>query len=90
VQRELGKRIGAPYYMVTFTLPEDLRALFFSKAAPDVHQVFVTAASRALAAALAGPRWLGAATSGFTNLPALQQTPPAQFPAGAQTPLPIR
>jgi membrane protein required for colicin V production len=30
------------------------------------------------------------ATSGFTNLPALQQTPPAQFPAGAQTPLPIR
>jgi hypothetical protein len=66
VQRELGKRIGAPYYMVTFTLPEDLRALFFSKAAPDVHHVFFTAASRALAAALAGPRWLGAATSGFT------------------------
>jgi len=52
--------------MVTFTLPEDLRALFFSKAAPDVHHVFFTAASRALAAALAGPRWLGAATSGFT------------------------
>jgi membrane protein required for colicin V production len=30
------------------------------------------------------------ATSGFTNLPALQQAPPGQFPAGAQTPLPIR
>jgi len=29
-------------------------------------------------------------SSGFTNRPAFEQAPPGQFPAGAQTPLPIR
>jgi hypothetical protein len=66
VERELGKRVGAPYFMVTFTLPEELRGLFFSPAAKEVYQLFFAAASEALAGTLASPRWLGAATSGFT------------------------
>jgi len=66
VERELGKRVGAPYFMVTFTLPEELRSLFFSPAAKDVYHWFFAAAAEALTQTLASPRWLGAATSGGT------------------------
>lgn len=66
VERELGKRVGAPYFMVTFTLPEELRGLFFTAAAKEMYQLFFAAASSALSGTLANPRWLGATTSGFT------------------------
>lgn len=66
VERELGKRVGAPYFMVTFTLPEELRGLFFTAAAKEMYQLFFAAASSALSGTLANPRWLGARTSGFT------------------------
>lgn len=66
VERQLGKRVGAPYFMVTFTLPEELRPLFFTAAAKEMYQLFLDAASSALSDALANPKWLGAATSGFT------------------------
>jgi hypothetical protein len=66
VERQLDKRVGAPYFMVTFTLPEELRPLFFTPQAKDIYQLFFTAASSALRDCLAHPRWLGAATSGFT------------------------
>jgi hypothetical protein len=66
VRRELGKRVGAPYFMVTFTLPEELRALFSTALAKESYGLFFAAASEALAGALANPRWLGAQTSGFT------------------------
>lgn len=66
VERELGKRVGAPYFMVTFTLPEELRALFFSAAAKEIYRLFFAAASEALTSTLAQRRWLGAQTSGFT------------------------
>jgi len=52
--------------MVTFTLPEQLRPLFFSPAAQKVYQLFLAAAAEALAGTLASPRWLSAQTSGFT------------------------
>lgn len=68
VERELAKRVGAPYFMVTFTLPEELRPLFFTSSAKAVYDVFFAAASSALATTLANPRWLGAATSGFTMI----------------------
>ena len=68
VERELGKRIGAPYFMVTFTLPQELRALFFTPAAKVIHEIFFAAASEALSATLANPRWLGARRSGFTMI----------------------
>jgi hypothetical protein len=68
VERELAKRIGAPYFMVTFTLPQELRPLFFTPAAKVIHEVFFAAASEALSDALANPRWLGARRSGFTMI----------------------
>lgn len=66
VAREQAKLIGAPYFMVTFTLPEQLRCLFFGKAAKEAFDVFFAAASQALSSKLASPRWLGAQASGFT------------------------
>ena len=66
VERELGKRVGAPYFMVTFTLPEELRGLFFTAAAKEMYQLFFAAASSALSDTLANPRWLGAKSGGFT------------------------
>lgn len=66
VERQLHKRVGAPYFMVTFTLPAELRTLFFTRCAKDIYQLFFTAASSALRDCLANPRWLGATTSGFT------------------------
>jgi len=66
VARELGKRVGAPYFMVTFTLPEELRPLFFHPAAKAIYRILFAAASSALSDALANPRWLGAKTAGFT------------------------
>lgn len=66
VQRELGKQVGAPYFMVTFTLPAELRACFHGPAGEEVFRLFFAAASGALADLLANPRWLGAKHSGFT------------------------
>ena len=66
IERELGKRVGAPYFMVTFTLPKELRSLFFTNHAKDIYQLFFHAASSALSDCLANPRWLGAKHSGFT------------------------
>lgn len=66
VQRELTRRVGAPYFMVTFTLPSELRPLFFTAAARNIYGMFFDAAAHALRQPLAQPRWLGAATSGFT------------------------
>lgn len=68
VERELGKRVGAPYFMVTFTLPEELRGLFFTAQAKEIYQLFFAAASTALSDTLANPKWLGAETSGFTMI----------------------
>jgi len=65
VERQLGKRVGAPYFMVNFTLPAELRPLFFTPAAKEVYQMFFAAASSTLADLLANPKSLGAATSGF-------------------------
>lgn len=66
VERELKKRVSAPYFMVTFTLPEELRKLFFTRSARALYDLFFSAASEALADALAHPRWLGARRYGFT------------------------
>jgi hypothetical protein len=68
VQRELGKRVGAPYFMVTFTLPQELRALFFTSAAKEIYDVLFSAAGESLTRTLANPRWLGAVTSGHTAI----------------------
>jgi hypothetical protein len=66
VERQLEKLTGAPYFMVTFTLPAELRDLFFGEPAREAFDMFFAAASRALAQTLANPQWLGAKVSGFT------------------------
>ena len=68
VERELGKRVGAPYFMVTFTVPKELRPLFFTPAARQVYELFFAAASGALSETLANPRWLGAHKNGSTMI----------------------
>ena len=68
VERELGKRVAAPYFMVTFTLPEPLRGLFFTPGAKAIYDLFFHAASGALSGTLTSPRWLGAHRSGFTMI----------------------
>jgi len=65
VRRQLNRRVGAPYFMVTFTLPAELRELFFTPAAKEVHDLFFAAAAAALRSTLAG-RWLRAKTPGFS------------------------
>lgn len=66
IERQLDKRVGAPYFMVTFTLPAELRRLFFTPQAREIYQLFFAATSSALSDTLANPRWLGAKASGFT------------------------
>ena len=68
VGRELAKRVNAPYFMVTFTLPAELRGLFFGPPAKDAYDIFFAAAAQALGDCLANPKWLGAATGGFTAI----------------------
>ncbi len=66
VGAQLARRVGAPYFMVTFTVPRQLRELFHGVAAKAVYDLFFHAASDALAYTLAHPRWLGAVKNGFS------------------------
>ena len=66
VSRQLDKLTGAPYFMVTFTLPEELRYIFFGDLAKDAFNAFFKAVSRSLSKKLARKKWLGASVSGFT------------------------
>lgn len=68
VQQQINKRIEAPYFMVTFTLPQSLRTLFTGARAKEAYDVFFAAASAALTEAMAHPRWLGASSCGFTMI----------------------
>lgn len=66
VGRELARRVGAPYFMVNFTLPAELRPLFFTHAAKEIHQIFFESAAHALRVSMAHRRSLGPGTTGFT------------------------
>ena len=68
VRRELDKRVHAPYFMVNFTLPSQLRGFFFGPTAADAYNAFFSASSQALAQVLARPKWLGASVNGFTGV----------------------
>jgi len=68
VERELGKRVGAPYFMVTFTLPAELRGLFFGLLAKEAYDLFFSASSAALSEKLAGDKTLQAVVNGFTGV----------------------
>lgn len=65
VRRELAKRITAPYFLVTFTLPSELRSCFFGPRAKQAYDLFFTAASAALSQKLAADKALRAVLHGF-------------------------
>jgi hypothetical protein len=65
VQRELSKLIQAPYFLVTFTLPAQLRAGFFGPRAKEAYDLFFRAASGALSEKLATDKALRAHVNGF-------------------------
>jgi hypothetical protein len=66
VQRELGKLVNAPYFLVTFTLPSQLRPCFFGPHAKEAYDLFFAAVSGALAEKLAADKGLRAHVNGFT------------------------
>ena len=66
VQRELTKLVDAPYFLVTFTLPAQLRSCFFGPHAREAYDLFFTAVAGALSEKLARAKGLRASTSGFT------------------------
>ena len=66
VAREVHKLINAPYFLVTFTLPSELRGCFFGPLAKQAYDLFFTAVHAALTEKLAEDKGLRAATSGFT------------------------
>lgn len=66
VQRELAKLVDAPYFLVTFTLPAQLRECFFGPQARQAFDLFFTAVSRALSEKLATDKGLRATVHGFT------------------------
>ena len=66
VAREVHKLINAPYFLVTFTLPSELRGCFFGPLAKQAYDLFFSAVHAALTEKLAEDKGLRAATSGFT------------------------
>jgi hypothetical protein len=66
VQRELRKLVNASYFLVTFTLPAELRGCFFGPHAREAYDLFFTAVSGALAEKLATDKGLRATINGFT------------------------
>jgi hypothetical protein len=66
VQRELAKLVQAPYFLVTFTLPAQLRGCFFGPHAKEAYDLFFAAVSGSLSEKLATDKGLRAAVNGFT------------------------
>ena len=66
VQRERDKLVQAPYFLVTFTLPAQLRGCFFGPHAKEAYDLFFTAVSGALSEKLAADKALRATINGFT------------------------
>jgi len=68
VQRGLEKRVNASYFMVTFTLPEQLRGGFFGDLAKEAYDLFFAATSAALHEKLAGAKGFKAFVNGFMGV----------------------
>lgn len=66
VRRELDKLIHAPYFLVTFTLPAQLRGCFFGPLAKAFYDLFFAAVAAALQEKLATAKGLRAQVNGFT------------------------
>jgi hypothetical protein len=68
IRREMAKRINAPYFLVTFTLPAQLRGAFFGPLAKQAYDLFFTAVASALSEKLAADKGLRAPINGFTAI----------------------
>lgn len=66
IERELNKLLPVPYFLVTFTLPAELRGEFFGPHARDAYDLFFQGACRALSEKLAADKDLRALVHGFT------------------------
>ncbi len=66
MERELSKRVNAPYFLVTMTVPEVVRPISVGRHAKVGYDLFMSAAARALAEKLQDPKSLRAQVSGFT------------------------
>jgi len=63
VQKQMGKLLPVPYFMVTFTLPEQLRGVMLGNRV--AMELFFKCSSQALSELLADPKRTGFARSGF-------------------------
>jgi hypothetical protein len=63
VAKQMGKRLAVPYFMVTFTLPEQLRSVMLGNRA--AMELFFKCSSQALTELLGDPKRTGFARSGF-------------------------
>ncbi len=69
VQRELNKRVlGAPYFMVNFTVPAEVRSLFRGSEAKRGYDLLFQVAAKALFETLGKRKSLGAQVSGFVGI----------------------
>jgi len=68
VQKQLERRVNAPHFLVTFTLPDALREMFLGALAKEAYDIFFKAVAASLEQTLASPKSLGAATVGFTSV----------------------
>lgn len=68
VQRELSKLVGASYFLVTFTLPSQLRECFFGPFAKEAYDLFFKATSAALSEKLSSAKDFPARVHGFTGV----------------------
>jgi hypothetical protein len=66
IRRELNKLLPAPYFLVTFTLPAQLRGEFFGPHAREAFDLFFRGAAGALREKLAADKDLRAVVHGFT------------------------
>ncbi len=65
VARGMEKQVNAPYFMVTFTLPQELRHCFFGPLAKEFYDLFFAAVSAAMTEKLATAKGFKAVVSGF-------------------------
>jgi len=63
VAKHLGRLLPVPYYMVTFTLPDALRAVLFGSS--QAIELFMRCSAQALSELLADPKRCGFHKSGF-------------------------
>jgi hypothetical protein len=65
VERGLEKQVNAPYFMATFTLPQELRHCFFGPLAKEFYDLFFAAVSAAMSEQLATAKGFNAVINGF-------------------------